>query len=61
MMRYMYEFPESIINHQLTYYGVDEDTEPLARFLTTLGLHQVDRTARESWSVFEERAKEPKK
>ncbi|WP_197993260.1 hypothetical protein [Gimesia aquarii] len=57
----MYEFPDSIINDQLTYYGVQNDTEPLVRFLTTLGLHQVDGTPRESWSVFEQRAKELKK
>ncbi|QDT95802.1 glycoside hydrolase 5 family protein [Gimesia aquarii] len=57
----MYDFPESIINDQLTYYGVDDDTKPLVRFLTTLGLHQVDGTPRESWSVFEQRAKELKK
>lgn len=56
----MYDFPESIVKDQLTYYGVKEDTEPLVRFLTSLGLHKADGTPRESWNVFEKRAKELK-
>jgi hypothetical protein len=53
----MYDFPESIIKDQLSYYGVKDNTEPLVRFLTSLGLHRADGTPRQSWRVFERRGK----
>ncbi len=52
----MYDFPKAVVKDLLSYYGVKEDTEPLFRFLTSLGLHKVDGTPRPSWKVFEREA-----
>ncbi|NND97930.1 MAG: hypothetical protein HKN47_11440 [Pirellulaceae bacterium] len=53
----MYDFPTAIIQQQLSYYGLNEVTEQMAHFLSSLGLHKVDGTPRPAWNVLEQRAK----
>lgn len=53
----MYDFPEAFVKEQVSYYGVTDNTEPLVRFMSSLGLHKVDGTPRPSWNVFKRRGK----
>lgn len=54
----LYDFPASVVEDQVSYYGVTEGQESLVQFLSSLGLHEVDGTARPAWSVFEKRAQQ---
>jgi hypothetical protein len=56
----MYDFPEAFAKEQVSYYGVAHNTEPLVKFMASLGLHEADGTPRPSWSVFERRGKQIK-
>ncbi len=53
----MYDFPQAFVKEQVSYYGVTENTEPLVRFIGSLGLHKTDGTSRPGWKVFESRGK----
>ena len=53
----MSDFPTAVVQEQLGYYGLDEDTEGMAQFLSSIGLHEVDGTPRPAWNVFEQRGK----
>ncbi|WP_298868198.1 hypothetical protein [uncultured Gimesia sp.] len=51
----MYDFPDAIIKDQLAYYGVSENTKPLVKFLSSLGLHETNGKPRPGWEIFHRR------
>lgn len=53
----MYDFPREFVESQVAYYGVSDETEQLANFIGSLGLHQTDGTPRSGWEIFQQRGK----
>ncbi len=51
----MYDFPDEMARQQMSYYGVDDEEVGFLSFVTSLGLHRVDRTPRAGWDVFMKR------
>jgi hypothetical protein len=56
----MYDFPKTFVREQMSYYGVTDETERLANFIGSLGLHESDGTPRAGWKVFVRRGTEPR-
>ncbi|MCA9738131.1 MAG: hypothetical protein KC645_10960 [Gemmatimonadetes bacterium] len=57
MMNYfmLYDFPEEFVRGLVSYYGVTHETERLANFIGSLGLHGSDGHPRPAWEVFQRR------
>jgi len=46
----MLNFPTAVVQEQLGYNGLDEDTEGLAQFPSSIGLHEkMKDSPKESW------------
>jgi hypothetical protein len=54
----MYDFPKSFVKDLVTYYGLTNETEWLAKYLGSLGLHTSDGRPRPGWDVFSRRGNE---
>lgn len=54
----MYDFPKSFAEELVTYYGVTDETERLANFIGSLGLHTTDGRPRPAWEVFSSKGNE---
>ena len=52
----MYDFPESLIQEQFGYYGIEGENASLMQFMSSLGLHTADGVPKPAWSVFQQRA-----